>query len=153
MSDSSSSYHSAHRLSPPEVLTSCRCWCGQETITFTSKTKENPYRRFYRCSIALKRPNEEHLFKWVDEALVEEIQMVNRKLKRIEEDVSDLRINVIQNLDLQKEMLKKLEGNMVKKLEENMVKKIEDKMASSALKTIGIVAVIGGALVLLWGRI
>ncbi|XP_010489145.1 PREDICTED: uncharacterized protein At4g04775-like [Camelina sativa] len=145
MSDSSSSYRSAHRFSPPEIPTSCRCWCGQETITFTSKTKENPYRIFYRCSIALKRSNEEHLFKWVDEALVEEIQKVNGKLKRIEKDLSDLRINVIQNLDLQKEMLKKLE--------ENMVKKIEDKMASSALKTIGIVVVIGGELVWLWGRI
>ncbi|KAL0695437.1 hypothetical protein Bca4012_062617 [Brassica carinata] len=31
-----------------------RCWCGKGLDTWVSETKENPYRRFYRCKIALQ---------------------------------------------------------------------------------------------------
>ncbi|XP_023643543.1 uncharacterized protein At4g04775-like [Capsella rubella] len=143
MSDySSSSYRSAHGAYPPDLPTNCRCWCGNDIITYISKTKENPYRIFYRCSIALKRPNESHFFKWVDEASLEEIKMVDEKVKRIEEDVTDLRHNVQQNLYLQKEM--------GKKLEEKLTKKIEDDMGKTAFKTICLLSVIGIAIVWLW---
>ncbi|XP_023634027.1 uncharacterized protein At4g04775-like [Capsella rubella] len=103
---------------------------------------KNPYRIFYRCSIALK----------VDEASVEEIKMVDEKVKRIEEDVTDLRHNVTQNLYLQKEMFDKLEEDLGKKLEEKLRKKIEDDMGKTAFKTICLLSVIGIAIVWLWKR-
>jgi len=60
---SSMSYHSTasnsgRRYSPPGVPSSC--WCGTEIITYTSKTKENPFRRLYRCEIAIQV----HCFTW-----------------------------------------------------------------------------------------
>ncbi|XP_023638862.1 uncharacterized protein At4g04775-like [Capsella rubella] len=153
MSDySSSSYSSAHGAYPLDLPTNCGCWCGNDIITYISKTKENPYRIFYRCSIALKRPNESHFFKWVDEASVEEIKMVDEKVKRIEEDVTDLRHNVTQNLYLQKEMFDKLEEELGKKLEEKLMKKIEDDMGKTAFRTICLLSVIGIIIVWLWER-
>ncbi|CAN6923702.1 unnamed protein product, partial [Brassica oleracea] len=55
-----------------------KCWCGQGLDTWASETKENPYRRFYRCKIALQK-TESHLFKWIDEALLDEIRMVDAR--------------------------------------------------------------------------
>ncbi|XP_023638866.1 uncharacterized protein At4g04775-like [Capsella rubella] len=154
MSDySSSSYRSAHGAYPPDLPTNCGCWCGNDIITYISKTKENPYRIFYRCSISLKRPSESHFFKWVYEASVEEIKMVDAKVKRIEEDVTDLRHQHTQNLDLQKEMFDKLEEKLGKKLEEKLMKKIEDDMGKTTLKTISLLFVIGITIVWLWERI
>ncbi|XP_023636108.1 uncharacterized protein LOC17881355 [Capsella rubella] len=105
--------------------TNCGCWCGNDIITYISKTKENPYRIFYKSSIALKRPNMSHFFKWVDEASVEEIKMVDAKL----------------------------EEGLSKKLEEKLMNKIEDDMGKTALKTICLLSVIGIAIVWLWERI
>ncbi|CAN7072795.1 unnamed protein product [Brassica oleracea var. botrytis] len=55
-----------------------KCWCGQGLDTWASETKENPYRRFYRCKIDLQK-TESHLFKWIDEALLDEIRMVDAR--------------------------------------------------------------------------
>ncbi|XP_023644471.1 uncharacterized protein At4g04775-like [Capsella rubella] len=98
---------------------------------------------FRRIADVGVRPNESHFFKWVDEASVEEIKMVNGKVQRIEEDVTDLRHQHTQNLDLQKEMFDKLEEELSKKLEEKLMKKIEHDMGKTALKTICLLSVIG----------
>ncbi|KAG7609315.1 unnamed protein product [Arabidopsis thaliana] len=111
----SSASSSGFRVCPPGVPS--KCWCGEEIITFTSKTKENPYRRFYRCAIAMKRENEEHLFKWVDEALLDEIKMVNEKCKRVAENISDLRMNVMVNMELLNKNAKQMEEELIKKME------------------------------------
>ncbi|XP_048638562.1 uncharacterized protein At4g04775-like [Brassica napus] len=68
-----------------------RCWCGKGIVTYVSKTEENPYRRFFRCEIGLKRKKEQHLFKWVDEALLDEIQMMHEQQSRMAEEIEDLR--------------------------------------------------------------
>ncbi|KAG2322443.1 hypothetical protein Bca52824_015656 [Brassica carinata] len=68
-----------------------RCWCGEGIDTFISKTHKNPFRRFYRCKIAMQRKGEAHLFKWVDEALAEEISLVEARQRTIEEDLEDMR--------------------------------------------------------------
>ncbi|CAN6817462.1 unnamed protein product [Brassica oleracea] len=54
-----------------------RCWCGKGIVTYVSKTDENSYRRFYRCEIGLKRKKEDHLFKWVDEAMFDELRRID----------------------------------------------------------------------------
>ncbi|XP_048633530.1 uncharacterized protein At4g04775 isoform X1 [Brassica napus] len=67
-----------------------RCWCGNRIATFVSKTKKNPFRRFYRCEVAMQRKGEAHLFKWVDEALVEEVSLVEARQRTVEEDLEAL---------------------------------------------------------------
>ncbi|XP_010474152.1 PREDICTED: uncharacterized protein At4g04775-like [Camelina sativa] len=161
----------AHQVSPIGVPS--RCWCGEDIITYTSKTKDNPYRRFYRCSIALMfgylilfdvylRKNENHLFKWVDEALLDEINMVDEKWKRVSEDVDDLRKQMMANMELQNEIFKKIDEEMVKKISENIeselviikdnVEELGHVMVRSAFKTAGVAAVIVCSLVWIWGR-
>ncbi|XP_009124760.2 uncharacterized protein LOC103849780 [Brassica rapa] len=46
-----------------------KCWCGE------SNSDQNPYRRYLRCSFAVenKLHNDNHIFKWVDEALLNEV--------------------------------------------------------------------------------
>ncbi|XP_013651103.2 uncharacterized protein At4g04775-like [Brassica napus] len=68
-----------------------RCWCGKRIVIYVSKTEENPYRRFFRCEISLQRNKENHLFKWVDEALFDEIQRMDEDQTRITEEIEDLR--------------------------------------------------------------
>lgn len=90
-----------------------KCWCGNGITTFVSKTEENPYRRFFRCEIGLQvtlisninffcsrsqlnffsiqRKKEQHLFKWVDEALCDEIQLMREQQSRMAEEIEDLR--------------------------------------------------------------
>ncbi|XP_018448695.2 uncharacterized protein At4g04775-like [Raphanus sativus] len=71
-----------------------RCWCGKGIVTFVSKTEENPYRRFFRCEICLQRKKENHVFKWVDEALVDEIVRMTEHQARVDEEIEDLRISM-----------------------------------------------------------
>ncbi|XP_013674187.1 uncharacterized protein At4g04775-like [Brassica napus] len=68
-----------------------RCWCGKGIVTYVSKTEENPYRRFFRCEIGLQRKKEQHLFKWVDEALLDEIERMHEQQSIIAEEIEDLR--------------------------------------------------------------
>ncbi|KAL0772330.1 hypothetical protein Bca101_037481 [Brassica carinata] len=71
-----------------------RCWCGKKIVTYVSKTEENPYRRFFRCEIGLQRKKENHLFKWVDEALLDEIERMSEYQARVAEEIEDLRISM-----------------------------------------------------------
>ncbi|KAJ0229263.1 hypothetical protein HA466_0215160 [Hirschfeldia incana] len=68
-----------------------RCWCGKGIVIFYSRTDENPYRRFYRCEIGSQRKKENHLFKWVDEALLDEIQRVEAEQGSIVAEIEDLK--------------------------------------------------------------
>ncbi|CAH8294183.1 unnamed protein product [Eruca vesicaria subsp. sativa] len=78
-----------------------RCWCGANLTTFGAQTKENLFRRFYRCEIWLKRKNEHHLFKWVDEAIVDEINIVDAKHSQLKEDVDDFKLSTTTTLEKQ----------------------------------------------------
>ncbi|WZZ53184.1 hypothetical protein YC2023_053291 [Brassica napus] len=51
MSSSSSSSRSQTRTT---VGIPSTCWCGANLTTFGAQTKDNLYRRFYRCKIAVK---------------------------------------------------------------------------------------------------
>lgn len=55
-------------------------------------------------------------FKWVDEVLLDKNRMVDGKRRRVAEDVIDLRKKVMDNMELHKEMLKKMEEEIVKSL-------------------------------------
>ncbi|KAF8049264.1 hypothetical protein N665_2261s0006 [Sinapis alba] len=81
-----------------------RCWCGKRIVTYVSKTEENPYRRFFRCEIGLQRKKENHLFKWVDEALFDEIERMDEHQTRIVEELEDLRSSMKKTI--QEEVMK-----------------------------------------------
>ncbi|KAL0846618.1 hypothetical protein Bca101_019864 [Brassica carinata] len=53
-----------------------RCLCGALTVLLTSKTKENPGRRFYRCGVVF---GDNHVFKWADDAYLEELELIAEK--------------------------------------------------------------------------
>ncbi|KAG2251695.1 hypothetical protein Bca4012_033037 [Brassica carinata] len=76
-----------------------RCWCGKGVVIFYSRTDENPYRRFYRCEIGSQRKNETHLFKWVDEALVDEFQKLDAEQGRITEAIEDLKTSMKETVE------------------------------------------------------
>ncbi|XP_048613152.1 uncharacterized protein At4g04775-like [Brassica napus] len=76
-----------------------RFWCGKGIVTYVSKTEENPYRRFFRCEIGLKRKKEQHLFKWVDEALFDEIQRMQEQQSRMAEEIEDLRSSLKKTVE------------------------------------------------------
>ncbi|KAF8091369.1 hypothetical protein N665_0447s0027 [Sinapis alba] len=112
------------------------CWCGKGLITWVSKTKENPHRRFYRCEIALQifnfkhfflhshfhRKTENHLFKWVDEALLEEVRMVDAKIVDLVHDFHSLSKRVIEELNAHKLFIAALDEDVKLKLTDNITK-------------------------------
>ncbi|CAE6215841.1 unnamed protein product [Arabidopsis arenosa] len=136
---------SSYRVCPPGVPS--KCWFGEEIITFTSKTNENPYRRFYRCAIAMKRENEEHLFKWVDEALLDEIKMVNEKCNRVAKNISDMRMKVMAKFSLQLPILHSSENIHLHPIASfsitNPTKKVQNSsMASSSFSSSSAISVV-----------
>ncbi|KAF8107189.1 hypothetical protein N665_0125s0017 [Sinapis alba] len=70
-----------------------RCPCGALTVVLTSKTKENPGRRFYRCGAVL---GENHLFKWADEAHQEEIQGIGEKMSYMVKDLIEMKESILE---------------------------------------------------------
>ncbi|KAG2312619.1 hypothetical protein Bca52824_024176 [Brassica carinata] len=78
-----------------------RCWCGSNLTTYGAQTKENLFRRFYRCESGVKRKTEHHLFKWVDEAIVDEINMVDAKHSQLKEDVDSFKMYTARRLENQ----------------------------------------------------
>ncbi|KAG7548439.1 Zinc finger SWIM-type [Arabidopsis suecica] len=84
-----------------------RCWCGEDIVTLTSKSDANPCRRYYRCGFAFKHRlrNDEHTFKWVDEALLNEIDTLKGKNGELEQEVKEIKT---QRLEFEKEIFEKL---------------------------------------------
>ncbi|KAF8050679.1 hypothetical protein N665_1906s0008 [Sinapis alba] len=67
-----------------------KCICGSNVCILTSKTQENPGRPFYRCETM----RDEHLFKWVEDSMLEEMEDAIPKLENIEKEVSNLKFDV-----------------------------------------------------------
>ncbi|KAF8098627.1 hypothetical protein N665_0262s0014 [Sinapis alba] len=96
MSSSSSSLSHSRRPTPHGVPNSC--WCGQGLVTLVSLTKKNPHRRFYRCQIALQRKDESHLFKWEDEAFLDELRMADAERMDLLHDFQALSKSTAEHL-------------------------------------------------------
>ncbi|KAL1219541.1 hypothetical protein V5N11_022403 [Cardamine amara subsp. amara] len=119
MSISSSSSSRFNRRQVTGVPT--RCWCGRKLTTFCSQTDENPFRRFYRCEIAMQRKTEKHLFKWIDEALLEETRMVDAKVKRLVDEMKELKNEMLAKFEHQQKVLLDMEEMMNEKTNEMMM--------------------------------
>ncbi|KAL0669433.1 hypothetical protein Bca4012_032137 [Brassica carinata] len=76
-----------------------RCWCGKGVVVLYSRTDKNPYQWFYRSEIGSHRKKENHLFKWVDEALLDEIRRVEAGQERIAEEIEELRMSMKKTME------------------------------------------------------
>ncbi|XP_020885910.1 uncharacterized protein At4g04775-like [Arabidopsis lyrata subsp. lyrata] len=85
--------------------------------------------------------------------------MVNEKCKRFAENPNALRVNVMANMELHNKNIKQMEEELIKKMEGELltmkenVEELGHVMAKSALKIVGIAAVIVTSIVWLWGRV
>ncbi|KAL0734183.1 hypothetical protein Bca4012_010393 [Brassica carinata] len=71
--------------------TSKECWCGQSAKLFTFGSVTNPGRLYYCCA---RGYHKRHLFKWVDECLVEEVEDIKPVIRGMNDDISFLLLNV-----------------------------------------------------------
>ncbi|CAF2077877.1 unnamed protein product [Brassica oleracea var. botrytis] len=145
----SSSTSSAHfpRISNHGVPT--RCLCGEGITTFGSSTAENRYRRFYICQIAKDRKTENHLFKWIDEALIDEIRMVDAKHERVAQEITKFEERVMEKV---KSEIVRVEAEMSEKLKEKVnleIARVAQEMKQK-LKITTVAIVVVGAIVGIW---
>ncbi|RID59100.1 hypothetical protein BRARA_F02349 [Brassica rapa] len=103
-----------------------RCWCGEIVVSLTSRLTANPYRRYYRCAFAAERKlsNDNHAYKWMDEALLDEIETLTVKTTRVEHHV--LRERVEEERKWFEEMELKIEREMVARMEEALTEALTE---------------------------
>ncbi|KAL1207571.1 hypothetical protein V5N11_014428 [Cardamine amara subsp. amara] len=136
-----------------------KCWCGRKIITYCSQTDENPFRRFYRCEIAIQRKNEEHLFKWIDEALLDETRMVDAKLMKLVDEVKVLRNEMLSSFELQKKRVLDMEEEMKEKTKEEMmmanatIEEMGRVMARKSMERAGITLLVVGVIGWVCGKL
>ncbi|CAA7017015.1 unnamed protein product [Microthlaspi erraticum] len=144
-----------------------RCWCGRNLVTYAAQTKDNPFRRFYRCAVALQRQTEEHLFKWIEEALVDETIMVERKHLSLVDEVKELRGKMVEKLELEERMIRKMVDERVKeeleevkaKMKEEMMmaaetlQKMAREMAKTSMQKVGITLLVVGTIACICGKL
>ncbi|CAN8272043.1 unnamed protein product [Cochlearia groenlandica] len=117
-----------------------KCWCGCVVLELISKSENNPYRRYYRCEFATtkKLHNDNHCFKWKDEAMVDEIEALNGRYERLENLVKE-----ITNVNL--EMEKMVIDNVQKKIENAILERVQYEIiqAKCDMKKMIILVLIG----------
>lgn len=64
------------------------------------------------------------MFTWVDDALLEEIRMVDAKQRRLVQDVEDMRKNIMENTELEKQKFEKMEEEMMRMITEKVEKEL-----------------------------
>ncbi|CAN8324075.1 unnamed protein product [Cochlearia groenlandica] len=110
-----------------------RCWCGAEILAKNSKSEANPYRCYYRCALAAreKLENDNHTFKWVEEALLNEIETLTQAIRKI----------TTERVEHEKIMFEKIQV----KLEKEIFERVEDELleTKSFVKKMMIVLVLG----------
>ncbi|XP_009149633.1 uncharacterized protein At1g43920, Chloroplastic-like [Brassica rapa] len=67
-----------------------KCPCGTAITIFTSETVKNPGRLFYICLTRRKH----HLFKWVEEAVLEEVEDALPKIAQLETEINKRKSDV-----------------------------------------------------------
>ncbi|CAH8256586.1 unnamed protein product [Arabidopsis lyrata] len=88
-----------------------QCKCGQFSVIKTSNTLKNPGRLFHCCPNGSEE-NKHHLFKWTDISMVEEMEMVESVVEKIEGDVGSL-AKGLHELEAIKERAQRCEKEIV----------------------------------------
>ncbi|KAL0726472.1 hypothetical protein Bca4012_022565 [Brassica carinata] len=57
-----------------------------------SNSDHNPYRRYFRCAhaAAKKLKNDNHVFKWIDEVLLDEVESIQLKIGKHEDQLKEM---------------------------------------------------------------
>ncbi|CAH8380523.1 unnamed protein product [Eruca vesicaria subsp. sativa] len=166
---SSSSSSSISHLGRQTTGIPTRCLCGANLTTFGAQTKDNLFRRFYRCEIWLKRKSEHHLFKWVDEAIVDEINIVDAKQSQLKEDLDSFKLCTARRLEKQAKQIDQTIQQIQMLMDtntnncatgDNSATSSEDPKASpkdlssaNSLSNIAVAAIALGAMVWIYARI
>ncbi|XP_048635066.1 uncharacterized protein At4g04775-like [Brassica napus] len=97
---SSSTTGGRRRIRTPGIPS--RCWCRVGVTEIISRSNPNPYRRYYQCLFAATQrlENDNHVFKWVDEAFTDEIQQLNYQVRMLEEEVQSLKATIRNEGDI-----------------------------------------------------
>ncbi|CAE5959302.1 unnamed protein product [Arabidopsis arenosa] len=88
-----------------------QCSCGKFAVIKTSNTVKNPGRLFYCCPSGSEE-NKNHLFKWTDISMVEEMEEVESMVEKIEGDVGNL-AKALHDLAAIKECAERCEKEIV----------------------------------------
>ncbi|XP_013615620.1 PREDICTED: uncharacterized protein At4g04775-like, partial [Brassica oleracea var. oleracea] len=116
--------------------------------TFDSSTAENRYRRFYRCEIARDRKTENHLFKWIDEALIEEIRMVDAKHERVAQGITKFEERVMEKVMVRVEHQIQMSEKLKEKGDLEIARVAHEMKHKLKIATVAMVVV--GAIVGIW---
>ncbi|XP_010506938.1 PREDICTED: uncharacterized protein At4g04775-like [Camelina sativa] len=106
------------------------CWCGEGIVTVISKSDSNPYRRYFCCGYAASNrlQNDDHTFKWVDEAMLNEIDSLVQKNCQLEDQLKEVRS--------EREAFEKLVfDNIGSKVEKEVYAKIEHAVSEAKAST------------------
>ncbi|RID49600.1 hypothetical protein BRARA_H00389 [Brassica rapa] len=82
------------------------CQCGALTIVLTSGTSRNPGRKFYWYG-AISGPN--HVFKWLDEAHLEEFDVLASKQTMIINDLAEIKKDIVELKNDMREIIEVIE--------------------------------------------
>lgn len=106
---------------------------------------------------------EVHLFKWIEEALLDETKMVEAKHSRLVEEVKELRKNLVESLEVQNNMIRKMEEEVKTKVDEKMkdelmmanatMEKMAHDMAKVCVRKVGVTMVVIGILGWICGKL
>ncbi|CAF1928281.1 hypothetical protein YC2023_059051 [Brassica napus] len=100
------------------------------------RTKANSFRRFYRCEITLQRKSESHLFKWEDEAIPDEVSMVEAK---------ELEVEMMSKLNEQMSKVAQSMDEATRQFKEDMDATLNSNMKTTLLSNNGPVHNFGAA--------
>ncbi|XP_010477423.1 PREDICTED: uncharacterized protein At4g04775-like [Camelina sativa] len=94
-----------------------RCWCGETIVAKTSKSDHNPNRRYLRCVYAAgnKLMNDNHVFKWVDDALLDEVETMK---EFISETMKEKKMQMELQMELEKKMVMEVEKEIFERIED-----------------------------------
>ncbi|XP_024014942.1 uncharacterized protein At1g43920, Chloroplastic-like [Eutrema salsugineum] len=86
-----------------------KCHCGRDVVIFTSKTQENPGRPFFR-SPTMK---DNHLFKWVEDGVYEEVFDALPRISSIEGEIENAKFDVGDEIEGLKGRIRELEEDLL----------------------------------------
>ncbi|CAA7031769.1 unnamed protein product [Microthlaspi erraticum] len=105
-----------------------------------SKSDNNPYRRYYRCeyAVARKLANDSHIFKWVDEAHLNEIETLKTNIAKLEERIEEI---TTERKEYERILFEKVKVKLEKEVLETMEKAKDE--SSSNMKKMMLLVVFG----------
>ncbi|XP_010474108.1 PREDICTED: uncharacterized protein At4g04775-like [Camelina sativa] len=95
------------------------CWCGEQIVAKNTKSEPNSCWRYFRCREAAgeKLANDNHTFKWVDEAQLDEVTTLGVQMDILKEEMKELSIEALQD---QKMKFEKMQMEFKKELLERV---------------------------------